>query len=145
MSLRNNMLALGIPLRPSNLSQPVNHNVHIRMSSSPEQGIGLFASHRISKGLKILSEEPLLLSETRDDMIDGIGQEFATLPPGVKAIITRFHAGQFDMVPLMTVEHIREQQSMEIGRLQAIVQLNSLEGAGIGCVISPSLAAVNHQ
>ncbi|KAK8095702.1 TPR domain-containing protein [Apiospora kogelbergensis] len=139
------MLPSGVPLRPSDLAQPINYNVHIRSCALPERGLGVFATHRISKGLKILSESPILLDETREGLIDTIDQDFASLPPASQSLFTRFHAGRFDMVPLMINDRVRNQESVTTARLRLIAQLNSLEGAGVGCALSPTIAAINHD
>ncbi|KAK8035807.1 hypothetical protein PG991_001880 [Apiospora marii] len=127
------------------LSYPVNANVEIRACRSRERGLGLFASQRITAGLKILSEETFLVDETRDDMIAGIGHEFATMPLASQALFTRLFAGRHDMVPHMEFGPDRDQDSVSMARLQQIVRLNSIEGAGIGCVISPAVSGINHD
>ncbi|KAK8021622.1 hypothetical protein PG990_006760 [Apiospora arundinis] len=145
MSQLGNMLPPGTTGHHANLLwQAVNHNVHIRACKAPERGLGLFASQRLSKGLKILSEEPMLVAEARQALIDDINHAFASMSPDAKAVFTRFYAGRFDMVPLMTIEHVREQESTAMARLQLITQMNGLDGAGIGYILSPSLAAANH-
>ncbi|KAK8140168.1 SET domain-containing protein [Apiospora sp. TS-2023a] len=126
-------------------SLPVNANVEIRACRSRERCLGLFASQRITVGLKILSEEPFLVDETRDDMIAGIGQDFATLPPASQALFTRLYAGLYDQVPHMDPSPDRDERVVALPRLQEIVRLNSVEGAGIGCVISPVLSSINHE
>ncbi|KAK8055627.1 hypothetical protein PG993_000854 [Apiospora rasikravindrae] len=126
----------------------VNSNVAIRACPSPERSLGLFASHRMTKGLKILSEEPFLIDDTQQDMINSVAHEFSALPLHLQALFTRLWAGPLDLVPLMTAEHARlqrEQLSVDSARLQQIVQLNSLEGAGTGCFLSPAVAAINHD
>lgn len=126
-------------------SYPVNTNVEIRACRARERGLGLFASQRIAAGLEILSEEAFLVDETRDDMIAGIGQAFATLPLASQALFTRLFAGRLDMVPHMGAGPDRDQDSVALARLQRIVRLNSIEGAGIGCVISPAVSSINHE
>ncbi|KAK6863803.1 hypothetical protein PG995_000331 [Apiospora arundinis] len=146
MSHQVNLLPLGTTGHHGNIfTHPVNVNVHIRACQAPDRGLGLFASQRLSKGLKILSEEPLLIAESRDDMVDDVNQDFNNLLPAQKALLTRCYAGRYDMVPLMTIEHVRAQQSTAAYRLQMIAQLNSHEGAGIGCILSPALATINHE
>ncbi|KAK7968950.1 SET domain-containing protein [Apiospora saccharicola] len=127
------------------MSHPVNDNVSIRLCGSPERGLGLFASRRISQGLKILSEEPFLVDESRQDMVGGIAQEFPALPLHVQALFTRLYAGPSDLVPVLNAGPDRDQRSVAIPRLQRIVELNSVEGAGTGCFLSPAVSTVNHD
>ncbi|KAK8087869.1 SET domain-containing protein 5 [Apiospora hydei] len=127
---------------------PVNANVAIRACSSPERSLGLFASQRMTKGLKIMSEEPLLIDESRQDMIATIDQDILALSPAAKALITRMYAGPLDIVPVLTGQHVREQReqlAVASARLQQIVRLNSVEGAGTGCILSPALSSINRE
>ncbi|KAK7941335.1 uncharacterized protein PG986_013722 [Apiospora aurea] len=127
---------------------PVNGNVAIRQCDSPERGLGLFATLRLSKGLKILSEQPLLVDETRQDMINDVAYEFHALPLASQALFTRLYAGPLDLVPIMTGENEREQRarlSVATARLQQIVHLNSVEGAGADAFIPNAYAYYNYE
>ncbi|KAK8050730.1 SET domain-containing protein [Apiospora phragmitis] len=127
------------------MSHPVNANVDIHACELPERGLGLFASRKLSKGLKVMSEVPFLVGETQQDMVNDIDEEFPLLPLPAQALFTRLFAGSVDMVPVLPAGHDRDQLSVATARLEQIVQLNSVEGAGTGCFLSPAAAAINHD
>ncbi|KAK7968949.1 hypothetical protein PG988_008022 [Apiospora saccharicola] len=58
------------------MAYPLNWNAEIRQCGDALKGLGLFASQRLSKGLKVLSEAPLLVYEARDDLVADIQHQF---------------------------------------------------------------------
>lgn len=51
------------------------------------EGTGLFATQRLSKGLKVLSEAPLLVYEARDDLVADVEYQFPPLPEQVSGCL----------------------------------------------------------
>ncbi|KAK8035806.1 hypothetical protein PG991_001879 [Apiospora marii] len=123
----------------------LNWNAEIRQCADAGKGLGLFATQRLSKGLKVLSEAPLLVYEDRDDLVTDIENQFSQLPEAGQQLFTRLYAGYRDLVPRMPVGPVREARAILPSRLREIAKLNSFEGVGIGCVLSAGFAAVNHE
>ncbi|KAI0021913.1 hypothetical protein F4780DRAFT_778188 [Xylariomycetidae sp. FL0641] len=80
---------------------PVNANVGIQSTEQASKGLGLFASCHLSKGLKIMSETPVLKNASCDEAIAAIEHEFAHLPGEIKGPFTRLYAGPVDISPLL--------------------------------------------
>ncbi|KAK6863804.1 hypothetical protein PG995_000332 [Apiospora arundinis] len=123
----------------------LNYNVEVRQCAEVQKGLGLFAVHRLSKGLKIMSEAPLLADETRDDLVRTIVEQHPSLPADGQAVLTRMYAGPRDVHPFLPEGAVRDAYAIRPSRLRRIARLNSFEGVGIGCVVSPGFAAVNHD
>ncbi|KAK8140166.1 hypothetical protein PG984_000232 [Apiospora sp. TS-2023a] len=123
----------------------LNWNVEIRQCGDAMKGLGLFASHRLSKGLKVLSEAPLLVYEARDDLVADIEYQFPQLPEAGQRLFTRMFAGYRDVAPYLPLGDVREAYETRTVRLRRIARLNSYEGVGIGCVLSPGFATINHE
>ncbi|KAK7923466.1 SET domain-containing protein [Apiospora marii] len=123
----------------------LNWNVEIRQCDDALKCLGLFAVQRLSKGLKVLSEAPLLVYETRDNLVADVEYQFPQLPGAGQQLFTRMYAGYRDLVPRLPVGEVRDAQATRPRRLRDIARLNSYEGVGIGCVLSPGFAAINHE
>ncbi|KAK8087870.1 hypothetical protein PG997_002831 [Apiospora hydei] len=125
-------------------SYQLNWNVEIRQCEDGLKGLGLFASHRLTKGLKIMSEEPLVIDETREDLAAFIPQEFQSPSEAGKRALVLMYAGYRDPIALLPAGAVKDFHAGRTRRLQAIARLNSFEGIGIGCALSPGSAAINH-
>ncbi|KAK7989896.1 DDE superfamily endonuclease domain-containing protein [Apiospora arundinis] len=123
----------------------LNYNVEIRQCADVEKGLGLFAVHRLTKGLKIIAEAPLLVDETRDDLARNVVQQFSSLPPDGQAVLIRMYAGHNDVNPMLPPGVVRDTHAVRPSRLSTIARLNGLEGIGIGCALSPGAVAINHD
>lgn len=122
----------------------MNDNTEIRDANG--KGLGLFASQRLTKGLRIFSEEPFLVYESRDEAVRRISTDFQNLSEDDKGIFTRLHAGSLDLVPFLQAgSEIRNTAAVSAQRLARIAAYNSFEGVGVGCVIAKATAALNHE
>ncbi|KAK7941334.1 uncharacterized protein PG986_013721 [Apiospora aurea] len=123
----------------------LNWNVEIRQCGDKMKCLGLFATHRLTKGLKVVSEEPLLVYESRDELVAAITQQLPQLPEAGQQLFALLYAGHRDVAALLPAGAVRDTQATKPRRLRQIAQLNSFEGIGIGCLLSPGLAAINHD
>ncbi|KAK8083828.1 SET domain-containing protein [Apiospora saccharicola] len=119
------------------MAYPLNWNAEIRQCGDALKGLGLFASQRLSKGLKVLSEAPLLVYEARDDLVADIQHQFPQLPEAGQRLFTRMYAGYRDVGPRLPAGDVRDAYVTRPVRLRNIARLNSFEGVGIGCVLPP--------
>ncbi|RYP90820.1 hypothetical protein DL770_003081 [Monosporascus sp. CRB-9-2] len=126
-------------------SYPINSYLAINQCSDLRKGLGLFASQRITKGLRIFSEAPILVYESKEDAIAQIALDFHHLPEDSKDFVTRLFSGRQDIVPLLPTGPLRDDVAVSAERLQAIIQYNCIEGQGIGCVLAPVMGMINHN
>ncbi|KAK8055625.1 SET domain-containing protein 5 [Apiospora rasikravindrae] len=125
-------------------SYRLNRKVEIRQCGDGLKGLGLFAAHRLTKGLKIMSEEPLLVDETRDDLAAHISYQFPSLSEAEKSKLVLMYAGYREPIALLPAGAVKDAHAGRAQRLQMIARYNSFEGIGIGCALSPGSAAINH-
>lgn len=123
----------------------INFNVEIRQCADVQKELGLFAAHRLTKGLKIMAEPPLVVSEQRTDLAADLPQQFPSLPEAGRAILIRMYAGRRDVNPFLPAGAVRDAHAIRPRRLETIAMLNSFEGIGIGCALSAGCAAINHE
>ncbi|KAI1777355.1 hypothetical protein F4818DRAFT_345847 [Hypoxylon cercidicola] len=124
----------------------INEKLLIKQCPNVSKGLGVFATRRLSKGLRLLEESPLLSYECSEDAIEDIEHDFGSLPLPDQARLVRLFAGIFDTVPV-----IKMLQQDEAGlatapqRLKKIVRYNSVEGQGTGCVLLFNCSFLNHS
>lgn len=122
----------------------VNNNAEIRDTNG--KGLGLFASQHLSKGLRVLAEEPLLTYENRDEAVQMISTDFPSLSLEDQGVFTRLYAGPLDIVPFLpSGTATRETQAASAARLAQIARYNGFEGVGLGYAISFAAASLNHE
>ncbi|RYP24366.1 hypothetical protein DL765_000630 [Monosporascus sp. GIB2] len=126
-------------------SYPINSYLAINQCSDPKKGLGFFAAQRITKGLRIFSEAPILVYESKEVAMARIAADFHNLQEDSKAFVTRLFSGRQDIVPLLPAGPLRDDAAVSAERLQAIMQYNCIEGQGIGCVLAPLMGMINHH
>lgn len=125
----------------------INHYVQIQHTGSPTRGLGLFASCHLTTGLKIHSEEAILVSESLEQAASKISQEVMTVQPEVRVMLLKLFAGPNDMHrPAFDSNIIMPSSaSASPNRLQSIVKFNAIEGQGTGCFLSIVASSINHS
>ncbi|KAI1097543.1 hypothetical protein F4804DRAFT_351528 [Jackrogersella minutella] len=117
----------------------------IKQCPDPSKGIGLFSLNKLSKGLRLLIEVPMLTHESKEEAVANIQFDFHSLPLAHQALYTRLFAGPTDVIPLMNVQPVRDLGSTDLTRLKTIMECNGMEGQGLGCVLLFFGSLLNHS
>ncbi|RYP74934.1 hypothetical protein DL771_002718 [Monosporascus sp. 5C6A] len=123
----------------------IGENFFIKLCPDTSKGLGVFAARKLSKGLRILTDQVVLAHESREDMSASIGDDFTNVPPSVQVPLTRLFAGALDVVPLMAPGLVKDRVTVDPSRLQRLVRYNAIEAAGTGCILALLSSPFNHS
>ncbi len=91
-----------------------------------------------------MSEQPILMYDSRQDAVNQIAVDFEGLSTEAREALIRLYAGSTDLVPLMQPGEPRDAQAITAQRLRRIARYNTHEGQGSGCILAVASAAINH-
>ncbi|RYP51039.1 hypothetical protein DL768_003539 [Monosporascus sp. mg162] len=123
----------------------IGENLFIRLCPGTSKGLGVFAARKLSKGLRILTDQVILAHESREDMSVSIRDDFTNVSPDVQVLLTRLFAGPLDVVPLMAPGLVKDRATVDPTRLERLVRYNSIEAAGTGCILALLSSMFNHS
>ncbi|KAI0178648.1 hypothetical protein GGR52DRAFT_569557 [Hypoxylon sp. FL1284] len=110
------------------------------------KGLGVFAKCRLTKGLRLLDEPPVLNYATTLIAQRQIARKFQSWRPLEQLTFTRLYAGRNDSVPILRAMRLNELRYATItSRLKSIVGLNSIEKQGTGSFLAIACSFLNHS
>ncbi|RYP81166.1 hypothetical protein DL769_002114 [Monosporascus sp. CRB-8-3] len=109
------------------------------------EGLGVFAARKLSKGLRIVTDQIILAHESREDMSASTGDDFPNISPDIQVLLTHLFAGPLNVFPLMASGLMKDRATVDPSRLQRLFRYNAIEAAGTGCALILLSSLLNYS